>query len=236
MLIYSGESLSWGLQSLMYGLAAGTAVAASNLLLIEAMTRIDVSLGSTIYRLNTIGVVVLSLVFLGETVAFTKLVAIVFGIAAALTLYGGTRGGAPVVQLFFWLAVLASALRALFGVVSKAALSAGVSKPSLLIISALCWVVLGLTYAALRERRVRVTVAKLKFSMVSGTLVFLVVNTLLWGLSLGDASTVIPIANLSFAVVLVVSVLMRMEVMTVRKGIAVALASACIYLMSVTTI
>ncbi|MCP5093843.1 MAG: EamA/RhaT family transporter, partial [Gammaproteobacteria bacterium] len=46
--------------SVSYGIAAGVLVAAANLLLIESLKHLDVSLGSTIYRLNTIGVVVLS--------------------------------------------------------------------------------------------------------------------------------------------------------------------------------
>ena len=87
-------------------------------------------------------------------------------------------------------------------------------------------------YAWLRERRVRVTLPKLGYSALSGTLVFLVVNTLVLGLTVGDASTVIPIANLSFVVVLVVSVALRAELLTGRKVLALALAGACIWMMS----
>ena len=54
-------------QTLGFGLAAGLMVTLSNLLLIESLTHLDVSIGSTIYRLNTVGVVVLSFVFLAET-------------------------------------------------------------------------------------------------------------------------------------------------------------------------
>ncbi|MCK4501932.1 MAG: hypothetical protein KAU22_02790, partial [Desulfuromonadales bacterium] len=47
--------------TLGYGLAAGLLLTTSNLLLLESLTPIDASLGSTIYRLNTVVVVVLSL-------------------------------------------------------------------------------------------------------------------------------------------------------------------------------
>ena len=40
----------------------------ANILLIESLTGLDVSLGSMIYRLNTIGVVAISFVLLSEDV------------------------------------------------------------------------------------------------------------------------------------------------------------------------
>lgn len=223
-----------GAVSLGLCVAAGVCVAASNLLLIESLSHIDVSLGSTIYRLNTVGVVVLSYLFLGESLGFAKLSAISFGLCAAMLLYGAPVGATArsLHSTFFWLVVLASLLRASFGVLSKAALSAGVNQSTLLLTGALSWVIGGLLYAWLREGRVRITRAKLGYSVVSGVLVFLVVNTLLLGLQLGDASVVIPIANLSFVLVLIVSVVLRMEVLTGRKVFALGLASACIWLMS----
>ena len=40
--------------TLIYGLAAGLFLTLSNILLLHSLTHIDISLGSTIYRLNTI--------------------------------------------------------------------------------------------------------------------------------------------------------------------------------------
>ena len=65
-------------------------------------------------------------------------------------------------------------------------------------------------------------------------LVFAVVNTLIQALERGDASTVIPIANLSFVVTLAVSVAWGMERFTARKALALGLAAVCIGLMSMT--
>lgn len=128
--------------------------------------------------------------------------------------------------------MLAAALRASFGVLSKAALTYGVNQSTLLLAGAASWVVGGLLYAWLRERRVRITVSKLGCSAVSGTLVFLGVTTLILGLQLGDASTLIPIANLSSVLVLIVTITLRMEVLTKRKACALVLVAACIWMMS----
>ena len=215
--------------------AAGICVTASNLLLIESLSHVDVSLGSTIYRLNTVGVVILSVLFLGEPLGLTKLTAVALGVTSAVLLYGGSADNTSraLHNTFFWLVVLASFLRACFGVLSKAALTLGVSQSTLLLSGAASWVIGGLAYAWIRENRLRVTFAKIKFSLASGLLVFLTVNALLLGLQRGEATVVIPIANLSFVLVLITSVALRMEKLTVRKGLALVLAAGCILVMSV---
>jgi hypothetical protein len=53
--------------TLIFGLMAGVFVTISNLLLLESLRHIKVSLGATIYRLNTIGVILLSFVFFERT-------------------------------------------------------------------------------------------------------------------------------------------------------------------------
>jgi len=134
--------------------------------------------------------------------------------------------------VFFAIAVAASLLRAGFGVTSKAGLSSGANGPTMMLIAAACWVIGGFCYAWLRERRVRVTGKKLLYSVLSGTLVFLVVNTLYLGLERGEASIVVPIANLSFVAAISLSVITRMEMLSLRKVIAMAFAVASVVLLS----
>ncbi len=229
-----GETGSTDVDTLSFGLAAGVLVTLSNLLLIESLTHLEVSLGSTVYRLNTIGVVILSFVFLAEPLGAFKLSGITLGAVAALLLYQRGNLEAPLrsMTLFFWMVVLASALRAGFGVVTKAGLSQGAHGPTMLIIGAGCWVIGGLCYAWFRERRVRVTAKKIGYALLAGVLVFLIVNTLYAALERGDASIVVPIANLSFVVALSISVVMGMERFTARKVVAVFFAGTSIAMLS----
>ena len=229
-----GQSLAMDASTVGFGVAAGLMVTLSNLLLIESLTHLNVSLGSTIYRLNTIGVVILSFLFLGEHIGSIKLLGVGTGIFAALLLYQYRRGepGPTILSTFFWVAVFASLLRAGFGVTSKAGLAQGASASTMLLIAAACWVIGGFFYALLRERRVRITRKKLVYSAVSGILVFLIVNTLILALERGEASVVVPIANLSFVVALTVSVLTKMERLSLRKATAVACAALAIFLLS----
>lgn len=229
-----GQRLSATLPTLGFGVAAGLMVTLSNLLLLESFTRLDVSLGSTIYRLNTVGVVILSFVFLGESLSLIKLLGIGFGVSAVLFL---SRDGSPhmdlrTVTMFFWLAVSASLLRAGFGVTFKAGLSQGAHAPTMMLIAAGSWIAGGFCYALLREHRLRITGKKLGYSALSGVLVFFIVNTLIGALERGEASVVVPIANLSFVVALTISAATRMERFTLCKFVAVCLAAVSIYLLS----
>ena len=88
------------------------------------------------------------------------------------------------------------------------------------------------TYAWLRERRVRITRKKLGYSALSGVLVFVIVNSLTLALERGQASIVVPIANLSFIVALALSVAMKMERFTINKIIATICATLSIFLLS----
>ena len=234
VLTVQGQPLILDPQTLSFGLAAGLMVLLSNLLLIESLTHLDVSIGSTIYRLNTVGVVILSFLFLAEGLGAFKLLGIGFSVAAALLLFHRPRTDtdARMLSRFFWVVVLASMLRAGFGVTSKAGLLHGANASGMMAIAAACWVLGGFLYALLRERRVRVTRVKLVYAGLSGLVVFLVVNTLLLALQYGEASVVAPIANLSFVVALAFSVATRMERLTLRKSGAVACASVSIALLA----
>ena len=222
--------------TILYGLLTGAFLVLANILLIESLTGLDVSLGSMIYRLNTIGVVAISFILLAEDVGVFKLLGIGIGVAAVLILYRRSDGGdtVPIPVLFFVMAVAASAFRAIYGVVSKIALEQGAAAEGLLVIAAISWIVGGLAYAAFREKRVRITGKKAAYAVVSGTLAFAVVNALIEALKNGEASVVVPIANLSFAVAMILSVFLGMEQLSSRKYIAIGCAALSVFLMAQT--
>ena len=222
--------------TILYGLLTGALLVLANILLIESLTGLDVSLGSMIYRLNTIGVVAISFVLLSEDVGLIKVLGIGIGVAAILILYKRADGGdtVPIPILFFVMAVAASAFRAIYGVASKVALEQGAAAEGLLVIAAISWIVGGFAYAAFRERRVRITGKKAAYAVVSGTLAFAVVNALIEALKNGEASVVVPIANLSFAVAMLLSVFLGMEQLSSRKYIAIGCAALSVFFMAQT--
>ena len=61
-------NISFDVNTIWFGTVAGVVLAIANITFIESLSHLNVSLGSTIYRLNTVGVVLISVLFLGETV------------------------------------------------------------------------------------------------------------------------------------------------------------------------
>ena len=212
--------------TLIFGLMAGAFVTLSNLLLLESLRHIEVSLGATIYRLNTIGVILLSFVFLNEPFGWFKGFGILIGLIAVLFLYQGEISSSNQKQLllFVGVAVVASFFRAAFGVSTKAGFLEGADRNSMLLIISSCWIVGGAVYALWRERRFRITWEKTRFICLSSFLVVGVTNFLMLALQYGDASIVIPIANMSFVIALLLSVTLKMETFTTAKMWAMAFA------------
>jgi len=212
--------------TLIFGLMAGIFVTISNLLLLESLRHIKVSLGSTIYRLNTIGVILLSFVFLNEPLGWFKGFGILIGLIAVLFLYQGEISSSNQKQLllFVGVAAVASFCRAAFGVSTKAGFLEGADRNSMLLIISSNWILGGAVYALWRERRFRITWEKTRFICLSSFLVVGVSNFLMLALQHGDASIVIPIANMSFVIALLLSVALKMETFTTTKIWAMALA------------
>jgi drug/metabolite transporter (DMT)-like permease len=233
--ILRGTPVVWDWVSISYGLGAGVFLTLSNLLLLESLTYINVGLGSTVYRLNTIILVLFSYWLLNEPMDPIKIIGILCGIIAVVLLYRPDPGYSPdrsVFLIFGCIAILASCLRGGYGVISKAGLLHQANADTMLLVISLNWIIGGGIYAYWREKTMRLTATITGYSILSGILVFLIVNTLMLALKNGQASVVIPIANMSFIVSLAISVLMRFEPMTFHKGMAVVWAGLSITLLA----
>lgn len=217
-----------------FGAGAGALLVASNLLLLESFTRVDVSLGSTIYRLNTVAVVVLSWLLLDEALGVAKLAGVGLAVLAVVLLSHRPAWHAKGErQVIFVAAVIGAALlRAAYGVLTRKAMLAHASPEALLLMVSSSWIVGGAAYALAKDRRVRFTRAKVGYAALSGTFVFLIVYCLTRAVERGEASVVIPIANMSFIVALAVSLATGMEKPTPRKALAVAFAAGAIVLLA----
>ena len=232
-LVVSGGSLVVDTPSIHYGLFAGLCLTLSNLLLLESLTHINISLGSTVYRLNTIGVVVMAFLFLGEELVAMKLLGVGLGVVAVCLLYKPDSKAVIMDNndhflLFFLIAVAASLFRAGYGVITRGGILNRADPQTMLMICSLCWVVGGALYARFREGRFRLTRKKAGYALASGILVFLVVAFLMLAVKYGEASIVIPIANMSFVLAMIISVVLQYETFNFRKGAAMIVACLAI--------
>ena len=227
-------ALIFNFVTLIYGLAAGIILALANLLLIESLTALNLSVGSTIYRLNTVAVIFLSLIILAEPVSTLKSLGVIMAIAAVWMLceradYQTLQSGFGV---FIWMAIIASALRGIFAIIAKLGMAAGAHSDTALLIYAISWILAGLIYAIWREDNIRVTTPKIAYGVISGTLLCMTANFIILAIARGDVSTVVPIANLSFVVAFCLSAAFGMELFTRRKAGALVSATAAIYLLA----
>ncbi len=227
-------NLSFDLNSIVYGLITGLFLTISNILFIESLTHINISLGTTIYRLNTIGVVILSFIMLNEPLGTNKLIGIISGLIAVLILYeiNYNDSKTSIIKTFFLLVIAASLFRAIYGIISKIAILSNADINSMLIIISLSWIIGGAIYAIFRENIFDITKKICIYSMISGILVFLIVNFLMLAIKYGEASIVIPIANMSFILALLISIVLKMESISLRKIFSIFLAIISIILLS----
>ena len=237
-LIIGEEALVVDATSLRYGLFAGLCLTLSNLLLLESLTHINISLGSTIYRLNTIGVVVMAFLFLGETLGGIKLLGVGLGIVAVGLLYRPdpfemAEENRARFMAFFLMAIAASLFRAGYGVITRGGILHQADPQTMLLLCSISWIVGGALYARLREGRFRLTRKKTGYALVSGVLVFLVVDFLMLAVKYGEASIVIPIANMSFVMAMLLSVVLRYEQFSLRKVAAMIVACLAIAALTV---
>ena len=218
----------------LWGIAAGAIVLFANALLIESLVHLQVSLGSTIYRLNTIAVVICAVVFLGETLTALKMAGVLLGAIAVVLLYrrGGRGSSDHTVLAGIGIAIAASLLRAVFGIVSKAGLSGGADPLVLMLYIGAGWTLAGAVYGAIRRAPSVTLVSVLPYALLSATLICLVASFLMLGLRSGEASVVIPIANMSFIVALLAAGALGMERITRRKVLAIACAACAITLLT----
>jgi len=227
-------NLSFDLNSIVYGLITGLFLTISNILFIESLAHINISLGTTIYRLNTIGVVILSFIMLNEPLGTNKLIGIISGLIAVLILYeiNYNNSKTSIIKTFFLLVIAASLFRAIYGIISKIAILSNADINSMLIIISLSWIIGGAIYAIFRENIFDITKKICIYSMISGILVFLIVNFLMLAIKYGEASIVIPIANMSFILALLISIVLKMESISLRKIFSIFLAIISIILLS----
>jgi drug/metabolite transporter (DMT)-like permease len=173
----------------------------------------------------------MAVLLLDEPLTGLKLTGVLLGMGAVILLFERHHEHAEARNaflLFFGLVLLASLLRACFGILSKVAVLRGVDLKAMLVVNAPVWIAVGAIYAWWRHEGMRVTESTLKYAVVSGALICGVANFLMLAVERGQASVVVPIANMSFLVALLISAALGMERLTPRKLTAVALTVAAI--------
>ncbi|MBR4675338.1 MAG: EamA family transporter [Victivallales bacterium] len=219
--------------TLFWGIVSGFMSVAGNILLIEAMGVQSAGLCSTIYRMNMVFVVLGGYFLLGEQISpmhWCGIVLALFAIIAFLphsSVVGFSRLG-------FGLAVLAAVLRSIMGLSYRYGFEHGADKNTVVMINCMMWIVGGFLYSIFRERSLKwlKDPAIYKYSAISGVLVGGIVFGMAGSLKLGNASRVLPIAQMSFILTFILSVIFLKEKCDMRKILAMASGVGAVVLLA----
>ncbi|MFT6307890.1 MAG: drug/metabolite transporter (DMT)-like permease [Halioglobus sp.] len=213
--------------TLFFGGLAALALTVSNIALLECLSKLPISVASTIYRLNTIPLVLMAVVFLGEGLDVYRILGVLVGLLTVVLLHSriSETSRHPAYDLFwFGLILFACVVRASYGILTKAGLNAGAGADSMMVLAALGWFIGGLLYFTMIESRRKIRLGPIYLIVIAGILVFSVVWLLTNALLRGDASVVVPITNMGFVAAFVFSLAWRLEQLTFRKTMAIGSA------------
>lgn len=221
---------------LVWGSVIGFFSIVANLLLIEAMGMQSAGVCSTIYRLNLVPVVFGAWLLLGEKIAPLQWLGIVLAIGAVLCFLtlSGTSGETDrkKARLGVFMVILAAFLRAGMGLSYKYAYAANADEFGVTVFIALFWIIGGLLYALFREQKqVKVDKSLLFYGTLSGLLVAGITIFMALALKAGKASVTLPIAQMSFPLTFLLSILFLKESVTRWKIIGVILSIAAVLLL-----
>jgi len=224
--------------TLLWGVVCGLCSVVGNIFLIESMSRLSAGVCSTVYRLNLALVVPLAVIFFDEKLFWYQWLGIALALAAVVAFMpvGEKRtAGRPIDYLML---IAAMTLRAGMGIAYKFAFLHGASENGVQIVNGWAWIVCGLVYYLLRERkrfgaRAFLDGKMIGYGALSGVMVTGIIFFMARSLAIGDASIVLPIQQMSFLATFFLSVAFLKEKITARKVAALVCGVAALLLLSV---
>ena len=225
--------------TIIWGCISGFFSLAGNIMMLDAMRSLDVGVCSTIYRLNLVPVTVGAALILNENITPIQYAGIAAACLAILAFI--PRNQSEVKRKLGWafiVMIIASLLRAGMGLSYRYGFLHGASEKYVVVINSLFWIFGGVLYAFWRERQLmpynKQDWKNLFFlGGLSGALVTGIVITMALMLKLGNASVVLPIAQMSFLVTGALGIWLFKERLTVSKAMAFILGVAAVLLLSI---
>ena len=225
--------------TIIWGCISGFFSLAGNIMMLDAMRSLDVGVCSTIYRLNLVPVTVGAALILNENITPIQYVGIAAACLAILAFI--PRNQSEVKRKLGWafiVMIIASLLRAGMGLSYRYGFLHGASEKYVVVVNSLFWIFGGVLYAFWRERQLmpynKQDWKNLFFlGGLSGALVTGIVITMALMLKLGNASVVLPIAQMSFLVTGALGIWLFKERLTLSKAMAFILGVAAVLLLSI---
>ena len=192
----------------------------------------SVSIVAPVFRLSFALTAALAVVLLDEALTAPKLAGLVLALAAVWLLLGAPAGGNPGARKQDRALLLrllgATAAVAVANLIYKFGLRAG-STPAMLLSAQACTAsVIATTFAARIDGRIRPNRAAMRHAPVAAVVLSTAFVLLLTGLKTGDASVLVPVAQMGFVVTALLGFVFMGEQFTGRKGTGLVVALAAL--------
>jgi uncharacterized membrane protein len=192
----------------------------------------SVSIVAPVFRLSFALTAALAVVLLDERLTAPKLAGLVLALAAVWLLLGAPAGGNPGARKQDRALLLrllgATAAVAVANLIYKFGLRAG-STPAMLLSAQACTAsVIATAFAARIDGRVRPNRAAMRHAPVAALVLSTAFVLLLTGLKTGDASVLVPVAQMGFVVTALLGFAFMGEQFTGRKGAGLVVALAAL--------
>ena len=237
---FSSSALLYGLFSgslvfnagALWGAAAGLFVVVGYYNFAWSLKSGSVSTNATIFRLSFAVTVALAVLVLGEPLTAPKLTGLAFVLVAIRLLLAAPAAGSGAVRR----ESRASLVRVLVATVAvgiasftyKLGLRDGATPISLVAAQGIVAVTLSTGFAAYVDRRIRPSRAAWSHAPVAAVLLVFAFTFLAKGLEGGEASVVVPVAQMGFVVTALLGFFFLREPFTARKGAGLAAALAAL--------
>jgi transporter family protein len=219
-----------------YGLIAGfLSLVALNLFVIS-LKEGEVSVNSTLFRLNFVVTALMAIIILAESATWSKWTGLALAVGAIGSIsWGGNfrRKGTGRATALAITALLIYGVNSFF---FKIAALHEVSVPAYTVTTSLTFGALSIAahFSPWKSVRIQPNRIVVRYGLLSGLIIGAAFNFMIWSLRLGgEASVVIPIFQLSFVLTAALGVIRLNEPMTLRKGIGFALAIGAIIVLAI---
>jgi drug/metabolite transporter (DMT)-like permease len=190
----------------------------------------SVSTNASLFRLNFIVTVVLVVVFLGEPLTAAKVVGLAFALGATWLLLGGGDKKRKGVSRSIVQALIATVSFGASNFCHAIGLRHGVLPETMTSAQAAVFMPLATLVVFIADRKLPPPARAFVFGAPAAILILVATVSLLHGMAVGQASVLVPIAQMGFIVAALLGIVVLREPVTMRKaaGLAAALAALAI--------
>jgi drug/metabolite transporter (DMT)-like permease len=216
----------------LWGALAGVLVVVGYYNFAWSLRHGSVSTHATIFRLSFAVTAALAVLLLGEALTPAKLVGLALALLAAWLLLAapdpGSRRADPESRESLARVLVATLAVGVASFTYKLGLRAGAAPVALVVAQGAVAVTLATAFAARLDRGVRPSRAALAHAPVAAVLLVAAFILLAKGLQLGEASVIVPIAQMGFVVTALLGFFLLRETFTARKGAGLVAAVAAL--------